>query len=111
MVDEQLRIMVVEDSEVTARAITEMVNAQPDMRVVATTGTGQEAVRRAGELRPDVVLMDIHLPDIDGLQATWLIASKNPDSSIIMMTSEERIEYVQRAMAAGAQGYLVKPIK
>jgi pilus assembly protein CpaE len=111
MADEQLRVLIVEDSEVTARALTEMVNAQPDMDVIGVAPTGQEAVRRAGELRPDVVLMDIHLPDIDGLQATWLIASKNPDSSVIMVTSEERIEYVQRAMVAGAQGYLVKPIK
>jgi len=55
--------------------------------------------------------MDIHLPDIDGVHATWLIASKNPNSSVIMVSSEERAEYMQRAMVAGAQGYVLKPIR
>ena len=68
-------------------------------------------MRRASELSPDVILMDIHLPDIDGVHATWLIASKNPNSSVIMVSSEERAEYMQRAMVAGAEGYVLKPIR
>ena len=111
MVDEKLRVLIVEDSPMTARLLRELVDAQQDMVVVQVAETGQEAIRRATELRPDVILMDIHLPDIDGVHATWLIASKTPDSSVIMVTSEERTEYVQRAMIAGAQGYVVKPIR
>jgi pilus assembly protein CpaE len=111
MVDDKLRILIVEDSQVTARMLRGMLETQPDFMVVGTAETGQEAVRRATELHPDVILMDIHLPDVDGIQTTWLIASKNPDSSIIIVTSEERPEFMQRAMLAGAQGYLVKPVR
>ncbi|HLH27252.1 MAG TPA: response regulator [Chloroflexota bacterium] len=111
MADQKLTVLIVEDSHLTARVMRDMIDAQPDMTVVGVAATGQEAVRRASELSPDVILMDIHLPDIDGVHATWLIASKNPNSSVIMVSSEERAEYMQRAMVAGAQGYLLKPIR
>ena len=78
---EKLRIIIVEDSLITVRAVRQMLDAQPDMSVVHVARTGQDGVRRALELRPDVVLMDIHLPDIDGIQAAWLIASKRPRES------------------------------
>jgi pilus assembly protein CpaE len=111
MAVEKLRVLVVEDSALMARVLREMVDSQPDMTVIDVATTGQDAVRRATELRPDIVLMDIHLPDIDGVHATWLIASKNPESSVIMVTSEERTEFMQRAMVAGAQGYVLKPVR
>ncbi len=111
MTDARLRTLIVEDSAMTARMLREMLEAQPDIAVVGIAETGQEGVRRAGELRPDVVLMDIQLPDVDGINATWLIATKNPDSSVSIVTSEERPEFMQRAMLAGAQGYLVKPVR
>jgi pilus assembly protein CpaE len=111
MTDDKLRVLIVEDSLITGRVLRDMIDAQPDMTVVAVVTTGQEAIRRAAELRPDVILMDVHLPDLDGVQATWLISSKNPDSSVIMVTSEERAEYMQRAMVAGAQGYVLKPVR
>jgi pilus assembly protein CpaE len=111
VIGEQLRVIIVEDSLITVRAVRQMLDAQPDMTVVHVARTGQDGVRRALELRPDVVLMDIHLPDIDGIQAAWLIASKSPDTSIIMLTSEERTDYMQRAMMAGAQAYLLKPVR
>jgi DNA-binding NarL/FixJ family response regulator len=97
MADQKLSVLIVEDSHLTARVMRDMLEAQPDMAVVGVASTGQEAVRRASELSPDVILMDIHLPDIDGVHATWLIASKNPNSSVIMVSSEERTEYMQRA--------------
>lgn len=110
MATQKLRVLIVEDSALSARVMREMLSTQPDMEVVDVVTTGQEAVRRAADLHPDVIMMDVHLPDIDGIHATWLIASKNPDSSVIMVTSEERAEYMQRAMVAGAQGYLLKPV-
>ena len=79
------------------------------MVVVGTAATGHEAVRRATELQPDIVLMDIHMPDLDGIQATWLVSSKVPLGGVIMVTSEERIDFLQKAMIAGAQGYVLKP--
>jgi two-component system, sensor histidine kinase len=108
--DERLGILIVEDGVVTAAGLQHMLSTAPDMVVLGIAATGQEGVRRAAELRPDVVLMDVHLPDIDGLQATALIASESPESSVIMLTSEQRIEYLQQAMAAGAEGYILKPV-
>ncbi|MBM2812972.1 MAG: MinD/ParA family protein [Chloroflexi bacterium] len=91
------------------RALAELIDAQPDMEVVDTAANGHEAVRRAIELQPDIVLMDVHMPDMDGIQATWLVSNKAPHGAVIMVTSEERIDFLQKAMAAGAHGYVLKP--
>jgi two-component system, sensor histidine kinase len=108
--DDRLGILIVEDGVVTADGLRRMLATQSDMVVLDIAATGQEGVRRAAELRPQVILMDVHLPDIDGLQATKLITSQSPESSVIMLTSEQRIEYLQEAMVAGAQGYVLKPV-
>src|ERR1700674_4110142 len=79
------------------------------METVGAAASGNEAVRRAAELQPDIILMDIHMPDLDGIQATWLVSSRAPHGAVIMVTSEERIDFVQKAMSAGAQGYVLKP--
>jgi pilus assembly protein CpaE len=72
-------------------------------------------IREALELligaQPDIVLMDIHMPDLDGIQATWLVSSRAPHGAVIMVTSEERIDFLQKAMSAGAQGYVLKPFR
>jgi len=86
-----------------------LIEAQPDMDLVGSAASGHEAVRRAAELQPDIVLMDIHMPDLDGIQATWLVSSRAPHGAVIMVTSEERIDFLQKAMTAGAQGYVLKP--
>jgi len=91
------------------RALSQLIEAQDDMEVVDTASTGHEAVRRATELQPDITLMDIHMPDMDGIQATWLVSNKVPNGAVVMVTSEERIDFIQKAMAAGAQGYVLKP--
>jgi YesN/AraC family two-component response regulator len=91
--------------------LSQLIAKQTDMEVVDTAATGHDAVRRAAELQPDIVLMDIHMPDMDGIQATWLVSSKVPRGGVIMVTSEERIDFLQKAMTAGAQGYVLKPLE
>src|SRR5437868_11566157 len=86
-----------------------LIDGQPDMELVGLAASGHEAVLRATELQPDVVRMDIHVPDLDGIQATWLVSSRAPHGAVIMVTSEERIDFLQKAMSAGAQGYVLKP--
>src|SRR5437899_6804771 len=86
-----------------------LIDDQPVMDLVGSAASGHEAVRRAAELQPDIVLMDIHMPDLDGIQATWLVSSRAPHGAVIMVTSEERIDFLQKAMTAGAQGYVLKP--
>ena len=98
-----------DDSATIRETLGLLIDAQPDMELVGSAASGQEAVRRAAELQPDIVLMDIHMPDLDGIQATWLVSSRAPHGAVIMVTSEERIDFLQKAMSAGAQGYVLKP--
>ncbi|HLZ26141.1 MAG TPA: response regulator [Chloroflexota bacterium] len=104
-----IRVLAVDDSATIRETLGMLLDAQPDMELVATASNGQEAVRRAAEVQPDIVLMDIHMPDLDGIQATWLVSSRAPHGAVIMVTSEERIDFLQKAMSAGAQGYVLKP--
>src|SRR5437016_5673028 len=104
-----IRIMAVVDSVTVRETLAVLVESQPDMELIGSAASGNEAVRRAAELQPDIVLMDIHLPDLDGIQATWLVSSRAPHGAVIMVTSEERIDFLQKAMSAGAQGYVLKP--
>jgi pilus assembly protein CpaE len=104
-----IRVLAVDDSVTIRETLAMLVDAQPDMELVGTAASGHEAVRRAAELQPDIVLMDIHMPDLDGIQATWLVSSRAPHGAVIMVTSEERIDFLQKAMTAGAQGYVLKP--
>jgi pilus assembly protein CpaE len=102
-------VLAVDDSATVRETLALVIGAQPDMQLVGLAASGQEAVRRAAELQPDIVLMDIHMPDLDGIQATWLVSSRAPHGAVIMLTSEERIDFLQKAMSAGAQGYVLKP--
>jgi pilus assembly protein CpaE len=104
-----IRVLAVDDSATIRETLGLLIDAQPDMELVGSAASGQEAVRRAAELQPDIVLMDIHMPDLDGIQATWLVSSRAPHGAVIMVTSEERIDFLQKAMSAGAQGYVLKP--
>ncbi|MBV8717381.1 MAG: response regulator [Chloroflexi bacterium] len=109
MTEQRIRILIADDSALQRAHLTQLIAEQQDMQVVANASSGQDAVRRASELQPDVVLMDIHMPDMDGIQATWLVSSQVPNGAVIMVTSEERIDFLQKAMSAGAQGYVLKP--
>src|SRR5437016_7191652 len=104
-----IRVLAVDDSVTIRETLALLIESQPDMELVGTAASGHEAVRRAAELQPDIVLMDIHMPDLDGIQATWLVSSRAPHGAVIMVTSEERIDFLQKAMTAGAQGYVLKP--
>jgi pilus assembly protein CpaE len=104
-----IRVLAVDDSATIRETLSVLIEGQPDMQLVGSAASGHEAVRRAAELQPDIVLMDIHMPDLDGIQATWLVSSRAPHGAVIMVTSEERIDFLQKAMSAGAQGYVLKP--
>lgn len=107
--EQPIRILIVDDSTLIRTMLAQLIGDQPDMELVGAAASGQDALRRAAELQPDVVLMDIHMPDMDGLQATWRMSDLLPNGGVIMVTSEERIDFLQKAMSAGAQGYVLKP--
>ncbi len=104
----ELRILLAEDHEVVRAGLRSLVDATPGMRVVGEAGTGAEAVEQARSLRPDVGLMDVSLPVLDGAAATAQIVRDCPDVHVVALTAHEDRAHVTRLLQAGAAGYLVK---
>jgi pilus assembly protein CpaE len=106
---EKNRVLVVDDVAETRENIRKLLQFEADIEVVGTARTGREAVQLAEELRPDVILMDINMPDMDGISATELIRQRNPVSQIIILSVQGDPNYMRRAMLAGARDFLTKP--
>jgi DNA-binding NarL/FixJ family response regulator len=105
-----ITVLLAEDHAVVREATAEVVDHQSDMCVVGQAGTGEEAVRLARQLRPDVVVMDIAMPHLNGLEATSRITSECPESRVLVLTAREEDSYVIQLLQAGAVGYLPKTI-
>jgi len=105
-----IRILLADDQTLIRAGFRALLNAEPDMEVVAECGTGRDAVRLAARERPDVVLMDIRMPETDGLEATRKIMADQglAGTRIIILTTFELDEYIAEAVRAGAAGFLVK---
>src|SRR5207247_7466104 len=103
------RILVVDDIAETRENLAKLIGFEPDMTIVASAEGGQQAVEFAKKERPDVILMDINMPDMDGITATEIIANTVPESPIIMMSVQGEQDYLRRSMLAGAREFLVKP--
>ena len=103
-----IRILVVDDHSVVRAGICRLLEGESDMQVVAQTGSGHEAVRLCREMRPDVVILDYGLPDLDGLETTSQIVHQGLTSRILILTMYASEEYATRLIRAGAAGYIVK---
>jgi len=103
-----LRLLVADDQAVVRMGFTAMLESQPDMRVVATAHDGQQAVRMAREFRADVVLMDIRMPVLDGIEATRQLSRGENPPSVLVLTTFDLDDYVYEALRAGASGFLLK---
>jgi DNA-binding NarL/FixJ family response regulator len=106
----KIRIFCVDDHPVVRDGLEAIINLQPDMMSAGTAATGGEALERFLELRPDVTLVDLQLPDINGFDLIKKIRDRSPNARIIVLTSHEGDVDIQRALEAGAQGYVVKGI-
>jgi len=106
---EKIRILIVDDIADTRENLAKLIGFEPDMAVAGTAGGGQEAVAMAKKERPHVILMDINMPDMDGITATEIISNTVPESPIIMMSVQGEQDYLRRSMLAGAREFLVKP--
>jgi DNA-binding NarL/FixJ family response regulator len=109
-VDDQRKVKVfsVDDHPLLREGIAAIINNEPDMMMVAQAETGREAIQLFRVHRPDVTLMDLRLPDISGIDAMIAIRNEFPEARIVMLTTFEGDVEIQRALAAGARGYLLK---
>jgi DNA-binding NarL/FixJ family response regulator len=105
---EPLRVLIVDDQAVVRLGFAALLGSQTDMVVVGAAGDGQQGVRLAGQLRPDVVLMDIRMPVLDGIQATRLLAASAAPPRVLVLTTFDLDDYVYDALRAGASGFLLK---
>ncbi len=105
---EPLRVLIADDHPLFRHGIRALLNAEPDLEVACEATSGEEAVKLAAELQPDVILMDIQMPGINGIEATRRILHTSPHIRILMVTMFEDNESVFTAMRAGARGYILK---
>jgi DNA-binding NarL/FixJ family response regulator len=103
-----IRVLLADDHDILRQGLKMLLSMQQEMQVVGEARTGREAVVMAQELMPDVVVMDITMPDMDGLEACQLIRSQRPATQVLMLTMHESEEYFLQSLRMGAAGYLVK---
>jgi DNA-binding NarL/FixJ family response regulator len=105
-----VRVLVADDHELVRTGLRMILDTQPDIEVVAEAADGREAVNLARELRPDVCLFDVRMPELDGIEATRLLAAPDVDDpmAIVVITTFDLDEYVHGALKAGARGFLLK---
>jgi NarL family two-component system response regulator LiaR len=107
---QKIRVMLVDDHAVVRSGLSAFLSVNPDLELVGEAENGEQAVVRAGILKPDVILMDLMMPVMDGVAATQTIKKQNPAIQIIALTSFQEDELVQNALKAGAIGYLMKNV-
>lgn len=105
-----IRILLVDDQQLIRQGIQTLLELETDMQVVGHAADGRQALAAAERLRPDVVLMDIRMPEMDGVAATRLLTKRFPEVAVIILTTFDDDEYVFEGLKAGARGYLLKDI-
>jgi DNA-binding NarL/FixJ family response regulator len=105
---EPIRILVAEDHPLFRKGVISLLSSVPDFEVVGEASTGEEAVARAAQLQPDVVLMDLQMPEVNGIEATRRILQESPSVRILVVTLFEDDDSVFMALRAGARGYILK---
>lgn len=103
-----IRLLVVDDQELVRQGLSGLLTTQPDLQVVGEAATGKQAIEQVETLHPDMVLMDIRMPEMDGVVATREICQRFPDTKILVLTTFDDHDYVSQALQFGAKGYLLK---
>jgi pilus assembly protein CpaE len=106
---DQIRVLIVDDIPETRDHLSKLLGFEADIEVVGAAASGREAIELAGKLNPDVVLMDINMPDMDGIAATERLSADVPTAAVVMMSVQGEADYLRRSMLAGAREFLVKP--
>jgi DNA-binding NarL/FixJ family response regulator len=105
---EAIRVVVVDDHQIVRDGLVALLGALDGLEVVGTATDGKDAVHVVADTAPDVVIMDIQMPELDGIEATWFITGRQPAPRVVMLTMNEDDDTVLSAMRAGASGYLLK---
>ena len=108
---DKTKVLLAEDHIVVREGTRELIQRQPDMEVVGEAGDGEEAVELTAKLRPNVVIMDIAMPKLNGIEATRQIKEHNPAVAVLVLTAYPNKEYVFALLEAGAAGYLLKNVR
>src|SRR5437588_9921963 len=104
-----IKVLIVDDIPSTLDNLQKLLSFEPDIQVVGTAPNGKEGVEQARKLGPDIVLMDVNMPIVDGIQATEILAQEVPNAPVIIMSVQGERDYLARAMASGAREFLIKP--
>lgn len=107
----KIRVVLAEDHAIMREGIREFIQRQTDMEVVGEAGDGEEAVKLVAQVKPDVVVMDIRMPKLNGIEATKQIKSQFPSTAILILTAYDSDQYIFALLEAGAAGYLLKGVK
>lgn len=106
----KLRVVLVDDHEIVRQGLRTLVERQPDMEVVAEAGDGRQALTIIPQVHPDVVVMDVSMPELNGINATRQLLGANPSLKILALTVHEERSYLRELLAIGASGYLLKRV-
>jgi DNA-binding NarL/FixJ family response regulator len=106
--ESRIRVMIVDDHPIVRRGLTTLMGSADDIDVVGAAGDGTEALEMAEELHPDVILMDVSMPGINGMETTRLMQKACPEARVVMLTSFSGNDRVREAMRSGAVGYILK---
>ena len=104
------RVLIVDDHPMVTEGIQAILESYDDIKVVGTLGSGQEAVDRVNVLSPDVILLDLNMPGLSGLNATEMILEKRPETHILILSMHDSPEYISTALSHGAKGYILKDV-
>jgi two-component system NarL family response regulator len=105
-----VRVLIVDDQALFREALATLLEVQPEIEVVGEAGDGEQAVRLCADLRPDVVLMDLRMPEMEGVEAVRRIRELDPQARVIVLTTYDADEDIARALQAGAKAYILKDI-
>jgi pilus assembly protein CpaE len=106
---DRIQVLIVDDISETRDHLAKLLGFEPDIQVVGTASSGADAIAQAASILPDVILMDINMPDMDGIAATERLSAQVPSAAVVMMSVQGEADYLRRSMLAGAREFLVKP--